>query len=251
MNCGYFPFSDASVVRAQRTGALRIKVRLAQWLLALSAVVFVAAAAHAQEAFTTRPANVRAGPDRDYPLITQLPPGFRVQVMGCVADYRWCDVVFNGDRGWMYAGNLAYPYRSNRVPILGYGAVLGLPIITFSLGSYWDQYYHGRPWYPQRDYWRHRAPQFKVAPRHRAIDRPSMERRHAVPPRAIPHRESPRPEAHQRGPRNEAPVVRRPDVRRDVERPASGTRPENRGQRREGGTSPGSAQGRGGVQRDR
>ena len=93
--------------------------------------------------------------------------------MGCIDDYSWCDVVFGDNRGWVYAGSLAYPYQNGRVPILGYGAIIGLPIITFSIGNYWDSYYRGRPWYRNRSYWVNRPP-----PRHyrppQHFDRPQV-----------------------------------------------------------------------------
>jgi uncharacterized protein YraI len=137
--------------------------RLLQGLLAAS--LLMATAAYAQQAaYTVRPANVRAGPERDYPLIAQLPPGIPVTVMGCLSDYRWCDVVFNGDRGWMYAGNLAYAQGGRTLPFLSYAPSLRLPIVVFSIGGYWDQYYRSRPWYPQRNYWLKRGPQYRAAP---------------------------------------------------------------------------------------
>jgi hypothetical protein len=54
-------------------------------------------------------------------------------------------------RGWIYAGNIAYPYQSADVPVLNYGAAIGFPIITFMIGDYWDQYYRNRPWYGNHD----------------------------------------------------------------------------------------------------
>ena len=93
--------------------------------------------------------------------------------MGCIDDYSWCDVVFGANRGWIYAGSLAYPYQSGRVPILGYGAIIGLPIITFSIGNYWDSYYRGRPWYRNRSYWVNRPPPRHYRPPQR-FDRPQV-----------------------------------------------------------------------------
>jgi uncharacterized protein YraI len=97
--------------------------------------------------------EIFAGPGDEYPLVARLGPGVRVEVNGCISDYSWCDVFFGGNRGWVYAGELSYPYRSGRVPILQYGPSLSLPIISFSLGNYWDRYYRGRPWYHDRGNW--------------------------------------------------------------------------------------------------
>jgi uncharacterized protein YraI len=106
-----------------------------------------------QYAYTTRDVNMRAGPDSSYPLVARLPAGVNLAVGGCLQSYTWCDVYTNDVRGWVYASYLAYPYQSSEVPIYSFGPALGLPIISFSIGSYWDDYYRGRPFYSNRNYW--------------------------------------------------------------------------------------------------
>jgi uncharacterized protein YraI len=128
--------------------------------------------AFAQEAFTRQPTNVRAGPDRDYPLVAQLGPGSPVRVMGCLEDWTWCDVAFDDNRGWVYGPFLLYGVQDDRVPLYTYGPSLGIAIIGFSLGGYWDEHYRQRPWYSGREDWSRRAP-----PPHRA---PS-----GLPPHAV------------------------------------------------------------------
>ena len=56
----------------------------------------------------------------------------------------------------MYGGELGYAYQSRRVPIAEYGPRLALPVITFSLGNYWDHYYRGRNFYHERNDWERR-----------------------------------------------------------------------------------------------
>src|SRR5476649_349124 len=122
-------------------------------LLALPGVSFAQ-----QQAYTNSPVNMHAGPAGDYPIVTQLPGGVPVTVMGCISGYTWCDVVVPILRGWVYAGRLSYPYQGGNVPILTYGTTIGLPIVTFSIGSYWGSYYRGRPWYGQQSHWANRPP---------------------------------------------------------------------------------------------
>jgi len=125
----------------------------------LAALLLVPAAAFAQaQAVTNSSVNLRAGPARDYPVVSQLPGGLPVTVMGCVAGYSWCDVATPNLRGWVYAGRLNYAYQGNPVPVLGYGNAIGLPIVTFSIGTYWGNYYRGRPWYRDQSRWAHRPP---------------------------------------------------------------------------------------------
>jgi len=103
--------------------------------------------------------NVRAGPDRDYPLVASYGPGTPLSVQGCIDGFTWCDVIGpDGVRGWVYGGNVAYPYENRSVPVYGYGANFGIPIVTFALGAYWGSYYLNRPWYRDRGRWEHHRP---------------------------------------------------------------------------------------------
>jgi len=115
-------------------------------------------AAMAQQAFTTRTVNVRAGPDNAYPIVAQVGGGAPMQVMGCLADWSWCDVLYAALRGWVYGPYLTYAYQGGSVPLYTYAPSLGIPIVTFAIGPYWDRYYYGRPWYGRRDYWIGRPP---------------------------------------------------------------------------------------------
>ena len=140
-----------------------------------SVLLAVPVAVSAQEAYTVRSVNVRAGPDTSYPVVSGLGAGAPVQVFGCLDDWSWCDVGFGYDRGWVYAPYLNYVYQGRRVPFYTYAPSFGIPIIAFSVGSYWDRYYRGRSWYGRRDYWERREPQHArpsgPAPRHFAEDR--------------------------------------------------------------------------------
>lgn len=139
-------------------------MRLLQTLAFAGLVALPLGAAAQQSAYTTTGVNVRAGPDASYPLVARIAAGTPVTVGGCLQSYTWCDVYTGNVRGWVYASYLAYPYQSSQVPIYAYGPALGLPIITFSIGSYWDNYYRGRPFYGNRNYWYDR-PYHAPAPR--------------------------------------------------------------------------------------
>jgi uncharacterized protein YraI len=109
--------------------------------------------AQAVLAYAAKEVNLRAGPAREYPVVAMLAPGAALSVEGCLGDYRWCDVVVGSNRGWVYAGNIVYPYQGTYVPLINYGALLGIGVTAFLVGNYWDNHYVGRPWYPQRGYW--------------------------------------------------------------------------------------------------
>ena len=108
-------------------------------------------------AYTNSGAELFAGPAPDYPVVAQLPPGTAVDVFGCLSDYSWCDVALPGVRGWIDAQQLDYPYQGNYVPLLEYGAIIGVPVTGFAIGTYWDRYYRHRPWFHDRHRWEHRA----------------------------------------------------------------------------------------------
>lgn len=148
----------------------------------------LSAAAFAQTAFTAKPVRLRAGPSRDFETVAHIGPNVAVQVVGCVDDWTWCDTIAGPERGWAYAGNLVFPYQGQRVTILANGPMIGLPIITFSVGPYWDAYYRGRPWYRRRGYWIGRPP-----PPH-WIGRPPGPAPRPRPPAALPV-PNPRPPA--------------------------------------------------------
>lgn len=130
-----------------------------RWLGFAAIALAVPLAATAQQAFTRGPVNLRAGPGDGYPLVATLAPGQSLQVMGCTAGYGWCDVMLpDGLRGWSYAASLEYAYQEQRVPLATYGAIIGVPLVTFAIGSYWSNYYRDRPWYNQPRYWGGRPP---------------------------------------------------------------------------------------------
>ena len=76
-----------------------------------------AAAAHAEEGFTTANVNMRTGPDIDFPSIGVIPEGDPIYVEGCLRDESWCDVQWEDERGWVYSEYLAFDYRGEVVPL--------------------------------------------------------------------------------------------------------------------------------------
>lgn len=153
----------------------------------LAAASFVLpCAALAQEAYTSKTVHLRAGPAREYPVVAIVAPGVRLLVQGCLGDYSWCDVVLpDGNRGWVYAGNIVAAYQGGNVPLLTYGSTIGIGIVAFSLGAYWDNHYRGRPWYRDRPRWIDR----------RAPPRPPITHAPGAP-RPLPAPVQPRPRTH-------------------------------------------------------
>jgi uncharacterized protein YraI len=111
--------------------------------------------AQASDGYVTAGVSMRAGPDSSYPRVEYVRAGEPVEVVGCLEDYSWCDVIAYDERGWVRADYIEYEYEGRRVLVPEYGPQIGLSIVAFSLGSYWDSHYsHGHyGWYGQRSYW--------------------------------------------------------------------------------------------------
>jgi uncharacterized protein YraI len=130
-------------------------------LTAVAGVSLVAAAtAFAGEGYITANVSLRAGPDSGYPAVMRLRAGTPVMIEGCVDGWSWCDVSLGEDRGWVSGAYLQEEYDGRRVLIRDYGVQIGVPIVSFVFGDYWDHYYRGRSWYGSRERWSHVQPRY-------------------------------------------------------------------------------------------
>jgi len=132
------------------------------WLRTTAIVAALAvpiAALAQQQAFTSDAVNLRAGPGTEYPVVAVLGQGQSLDVMGCTDGYSWCDVALpDGMRGWISAELLNYPYQGSSLPLVTYGAAIGVPLVGFAIGSYWGSYYRDRSWYGEPRWWHGRPP---------------------------------------------------------------------------------------------
>ena len=158
--------------------------------------------AFAVDGYVSADVNLRSGPGTEYPSVMVVPKWTGLQVQGCVDGYSWCDVQAGPDRGWVYVEYLEFVQGGEPVYINDNAPQLGIPIVVFSLGTYWDTYYRTRPWYGNRGYWIN----------HRPIYRP-------LPPRRPGVRPPPRPPIGGRPPITRPPVTRPPVTRPPVTRP--------------------------------
>lgn len=124
-----------------------------------TAILIIAAflapgAAQAAEAWSTAKVNLRAGPDGGYPVVETLKRNERVELLGCLAGYQWCEVeTRQGERGWVYAHYLNTNHNGRAYTIIQSNGAGGLRIITFKPRNYWDTYYRNKYFYKNRDRW--------------------------------------------------------------------------------------------------
>lgn len=136
-------------------------------MYSLAALILCApfAAQAAVEGWVVSDISLQAGPDPAYPSITELAAGTPVQIQGCIDGWTWCDVAVGYDRGWVPGTFLEEDYGGRRVVVIDYGPQIAIPVVSFSLGLYWDQHYHSRPFYTQRETWVAKAIRPSAPPR--------------------------------------------------------------------------------------
>jgi uncharacterized protein YraI len=177
------------------------------WLATIALLLALPFAALAADGYATGNVNLRAGPDVGYPRIDTIPAGAPVDIQGCTSGWEWCDVVFQGERGWVAGNFIQYEYDDRYVLVPQYGARIGIPIVTFVIGSYWDSHYRSRPFYRERARWYARPVPHRPPPR--PAHRPVPPRRgaplphhappyHPVPPHRPAQPTRPVPDHHQR-----------------------------------------------------
>lgn len=163
---------------------------------ALALLASIPIHALAADGYVTGDATLRAGPDIDYPTVDMIPAGAPIGIEGCTEGWEWCDVVFNDERGWVAGDFIQDEYGNQPVLVTDYGERLGIPIVSFSIVTYWDHYYVDRPFYRDRDRWYHQPPPHHAPP-------PPAHRPWAQPQR--------RDQDHDRDDRRAAPAPSRRD----------------------------------------
>ncbi|WP_201315527.1 SH3 domain-containing protein [Dyella sp. EPa41] len=123
------------------------------------------AAAQGANGVITSYVDLYAGPDIGYPPVAELPAGTPVDIQGCLEGWTWCDVITMGTRGWVAGTFVQYTYENQPVIVADYGPRIGIPIVAFSIGVYWDHYYRDRPFYRDRDRWYDRHIESRPPPR--------------------------------------------------------------------------------------
>ncbi|MCC6735967.1 MAG: DUF1236 domain-containing protein [Bauldia sp.] len=130
------------------------KVAAAALLAAVSLPSIAAAQGIAGTATVVTDLNLRAGPGPAYPVIVTIPANAVINVHGCEAALTWCDVDWNGNRGWSYAAYLTYAGTATAplptpmpIPQVVQNAP---PTIVYEQEAYFNQYYQNQTFYNDR-----------------------------------------------------------------------------------------------------
>ncbi|MCW5715171.1 MAG: DUF1236 domain-containing protein [Bauldia sp.] len=98
--------------------------------------------------------NLRAGPGPAYPVITTIPANAAVNIYGCDAALAWCDIDWNGNRGWSYSAYLIYGGTVTAplpAPVpLPQVVQNPPPTVVYDPEAYFNQYYQNQEFYNDR-----------------------------------------------------------------------------------------------------
>ena len=114
---------------------------------ALMAATLAVGVVQAAPGYVTASVNLRAGPNASYPVVAVMHAGDLVEIYGCINGFAWCDIDWSNNRGWTDGAYLQMVYQDHRESIITYGGVLGVPFIGFDVDTYWNSYYHDRPFF--------------------------------------------------------------------------------------------------------
>jgi uncharacterized protein YraI/predicted small secreted protein len=106
-------------------------------------------------AYVTQRVYMRGGPGVNFPRVDSVRRGDSVDVHGCLSRRDWCDVSWNGRRGWVSANYINFRDGDRRLRLAEYDSRRSLNTVRFSY-SYWDTNYTSRPWYKDRETWKRR-----------------------------------------------------------------------------------------------
>jgi uncharacterized protein YraI len=167
--------------------------------------------AQAQVARANRSVNLRAGPSTTYSIITTIPEGSLVRILGCTDSYEWCGVDYRGSEGYSagrYLTVISGQYSDQIITGVGVGLALSIPL--------WH-YNHWRP--PHYRPPGHRPPGYRPPGNRPPVVRPPIHRPPGNRPPGV------------RPPNGNLPGVRPPSNRPPGMRPPGnrpGTRPVHR-----------------------
>ena len=116
---------------------------------------FPVLAAHADTTtvwFVPGPVDLRAGPDAAFPVVVTVPAQAHMDLQGCLQGWTWCDVSWNGDRGWVSGRDIESIYQNKTSYVTDIGETEKIPVLTYSTDTYWDSYYRKAPFYTQREH---------------------------------------------------------------------------------------------------
>lgn len=108
---------------------MRFKASFAAGVVAAVAAPSLALAA--TMATATTDLNLRAGPGPNYEVIGVVQNNGEVTIDGCIEGSKWCEVTYQGKKGWAYSAYLTAEVSGSRVVIAERATEVGVPVVTY------------------------------------------------------------------------------------------------------------------------
>jgi uncharacterized protein YraI len=122
-------------------------------ILALAGLTALAQGIGDIKGFANASTYIHAGPGQDFPVVAHIPPGADMTIAGCTNGFIWCDVAWNGNRGWIAGRFLDSEFNSQHVNVAEFGHAINLPTVVFDQRNYWRRNYRTYPFYASPTYW--------------------------------------------------------------------------------------------------
>ncbi len=126
-----------------------MQFRSTVFVAAMTAAALSTSASAATIATAMTPLNIRSGPGPQYSVIGAIPDRGQATIIGCIQGSLWCQVSYDGQRGWAYAQYLmaqlsgrslivaqnlnAIPPVAYQAPVETVGTAVPAPAITGTL----------------------------------------------------------------------------------------------------------------------
>ncbi|HPE31446.1 MAG TPA: SH3 domain-containing protein [Parvularculaceae bacterium] len=102
--------------------------------------------------------NMRAGPGTAFPVVMVLSRDVQVAIIGCLDDRTWCDIEYDGARGWVSGAYISVLIDGGYRPVRGSGARVVVSVLGWDIDDYWDNHYRRANFYSDRERYRHEGP---------------------------------------------------------------------------------------------
>ena len=136
--------------------------------------------------------NMRAGPGTAFPVVMVLSRDVQVAIIGCLDDRTWCDIEYDGARGWVSGAYISVLIDGGYRPVRDSGARVVISVLGWDIDDYWDNHYRRANFYSERERYRHEGPGSQGR-----VSQPSqqMQQQRAQPQQAQQHQQG----QHQQG----------------------------------------------------
>jgi uncharacterized protein YraI len=110
---------------------MRMSLKSTLLIAAASAAFALPGAASAADiASATMALNIRSGPGPQYEIVGAIPARGRAAIVGCIQGSLWCQVSYNGQRGWAYSQYLTAQLSGRSLIVAEHLA--GIPPVTYA-----------------------------------------------------------------------------------------------------------------------